>query len=62
MKQAYIQQLLLALFLTVAMAFHIYFIVIFGFSTLRVVLVAVTIICMAACAVMYGYVRKEKSN
>lgn len=59
MKHAYIQLLLLALFLTVAMAFHIHVIAMFGLSTLRIVHVAVTLVCMAGTAAMYGYVRKQ---
>lgn len=63
MKQhAYIQLLLLAIFLAVAMVFHLHVIAMFGVSTLRVVLVAVTLVCMAATAAMYVYVRKRLKN
>ena len=63
MKQyAYIQLLLLAIFLAVVMMFHLYVIAMFGVSTLRVVLVVVTLVCMADTAAMYVYVRKRLKN
>ena len=63
MKQhAYIQLLLLAIFLTVAMVFHLHVIAMFGVSTLRVVHVVVTFVCMAATAAMCVYVRKRLKN
>ena len=61
-KHAYIQLLLLAIFLAVAMVFHLHVIAMFGVSTLRIVLVAVTLFCMAATAAMYVYVRKRLKN
>lgn len=61
-RHAYIQLLLLAIFLAVVMVFHFHVIAMFGVSTLRVVLVAVTLVCMAATAAMYGYVRRRLKN
>lgn len=61
-RHAYIQILLLAIFLTVVMVFHLHVIAMFGVSTLRVVLVAVTLVCMAATAAMFVYVRKRMKN
>jgi hypothetical protein len=60
-RHAYIQLLLLAIFLAVVMVFHLHVIAMFGVSTLRIVLV-VTLVCMAATAVMYVYVRKRLKN
>lgn len=63
MKQlAYIQLLLLAIFLAVAMAFHIHVIAMFGVSTLRIVYVAVTLVCMVATAAIFVYVRNSFKN
>ena len=59
---AYIQLLLLAIFLAVGMVFHLHVIAMFGVSTLRVVLVVVTLVCMAATAAMYVYVKKRFKN
>lgn len=61
-RHAYIQFLLLAIFLAVVMVFHLHVIAKFGVSTLRVVLVAVTLVCMAATAAMFVYVRKRLKN
>ena len=61
-KHAYIQLLLLAIFQTVMMVFHLHVIAMFGVSTLRVVLVVVTLVCMAATAAMFVYVRKRLKN
>jgi len=61
-KHAYIQLLLLEIFLAVVMVFHLHVIAMFGISTLRVVLVVVTLVCMAATAAMYVYVRKRLKN
>jgi hypothetical protein len=61
-NHAYIQLLLLAIFLAVVMVFHLHVIAKFGVSTLRVVLVAVTLVCMTATAAMFVYVRKKMKN
>lgn len=61
-RHAYIQLLSLAIFLAVLMVFHIHVIAMFGVSTLRVVLVAVTLVSMAATAAMFVYVRKRLKN
>ena len=57
-RHAYIQLLLLAIFLAVAMVFNLHVIAMFGVSTLRIVLVAVTLVGMAATAAMYVYVKR----
>lgn len=59
---AYIQLLLLAISLAVVMVFHLHVIAKFGVSALRVVLVAITLVCMAATAAMFVYVRKRLKN
>ena len=59
---AYIQLLLLAIFLAVVMVFNLHVIAMFGVSTLRIVHVVVTLVCMAATAVMFVYVRKRLKN
>lgn len=61
-RHAYIQLLLLAIFLTVAMVFHLHVIAMFGVSTLRIVYVAVTLFCMVATAAIFVYVRNSFKN
>ena len=61
-RHAYIQLLLLAIFLAVAMVFHLHVIAMFGVSAFRVALVAVTLVCMVATAAMYVYVKKRLKN
>lgn len=62
MKSAYIQLLLLALWLLVALAFNVHVIVRFGFSPSRIFNTLTVLVCMAATAAMYVYVRKNFKN
>lgn len=62
MKSVYIQLSLLALWLTVALSFNIYVIVRFGFSPVRIFNTLTVLLCMAATAAMYVYVRKKSKN
>ncbi|MBQ9646100.1 MAG: hypothetical protein IJV24_07070 [Prevotella sp.] len=59
MKSAYIQLLLLVLWLTFALSFNVYVIVRFGFSPVRIFNTFTVLLCMAATAAMYGYIRKR---
>lgn len=62
MKSAYIQLSLLALWLLVVLAFNVHVIVRFGYSPVRIFNALTVLLCMAATAAMYVYVRKKMKN